>query len=88
MSTDNGKSNTAWIADELNLLRESGLYTHIRTIDSPMDAWVTIDGRRVLNFCANNYLGLANHPRCVRQPKKPSTTTASAPARCGPLPAR
>jgi glycine C-acetyltransferase len=63
MSTDNGKSNTAWIADELNLLRESGLYTHIRTIDSPMDAWVTIDGRRVLNFCANNYLGLANHPR-------------------------
>src|SRR5690606_10289769 len=32
-------------------------------IDSPMDAWVTIDGRRLLNFCANNYLGLANHPR-------------------------
>jgi glycine C-acetyltransferase len=63
MSTDNGKSNTAWIAEELDLLRESGLYTHIRTIDSPMGAWVTIDGRSVLNFCANNYLGLANHPR-------------------------
>jgi glycine C-acetyltransferase len=28
-----------------------------------MDAWVTIDGRPLLNFCANNYLGLANHPR-------------------------
>jgi glycine C-acetyltransferase len=63
MSTDNGKSNTAWIAEELDLLRESGLYTHIRTIDSPMGAWVTIDGRSVLNFCANNYLGLANQPR-------------------------
>ena len=34
-----------------------------------MDAWVTIDGRRVLNFCANNYLGLANHPR-LRQAAK------------------
>jgi glycine C-acetyltransferase len=44
-------------------LREAGLLTNIRTIDSPMDAWVTIDGRRVLNFCANNYLGLANDPR-------------------------
>ncbi len=69
MSTDNGKSNTAWIAEELELLRESGLYTHIRTIESPMDAWVTVDGRRVLNFCANNYLGLANHPR-MRQAAK------------------
>jgi glycine C-acetyltransferase len=63
MSTDNGNSNTAWIAGELDLLREAGLYTHIRTIESPMDAWVQVDGRKVLNFCANNYLGLANHPR-------------------------
>jgi glycine C-acetyltransferase len=53
----------AWIDDELAQLEESGLRTTIRTIESPMDAWVTIDGRRLLNFCANNYLGLANHPR-------------------------
>jgi glycine C-acetyltransferase len=57
---DNG---VTWLNDELNSLKEAGLYTTIRTIDSPMDAWVTIDGRRMLNFCANNYLGLANHPR-------------------------
>jgi glycine C-acetyltransferase len=58
--TGNG---VAWIEEELARLKEAGLYTTIRTIDSPMDAWVTIDGRRMLNFCANNYLGLANHPR-------------------------
>ncbi len=56
-------SNTAWIRQELQQLREAGLFTNIRTIDSPMGAWVTIDGRRMLNFCANNYLGLANDPR-------------------------
>ena len=53
----------AWIEQELADLAASGLSANIRTIDSPMDARVTIDGRRVLNFCANNYLGLANHPR-------------------------
>jgi len=54
---------TGWLQDEIENLKATGLYNHIRTIDSPMDAWVTIDGRRLLNFCANNYLGLANHPR-------------------------
>ena len=53
----------AWIEDELKQLQENGLALNIRTLESPMDAWVTIGGRRVLNFCANNYLGLANHPR-------------------------
>jgi glycine C-acetyltransferase len=52
-----------WIDDELEALRAQGLALNIRAIESPMDAWVTIDGRRLLNFCANNYLGLANHPR-------------------------
>lgn len=56
-------NKTAWIEEELEGLRESGLFNVIRTIESPMDAWVTIDGRSLLNFCANNYLGLANHPR-------------------------
>ena len=56
-------NKTAWIEDEIARLKESGLFNVIRTIESPMDAWVTIDGRRLLNFCANNYLGLANHPR-------------------------
>ena len=52
-----------WIDDELAHLRNEGLLTTIRTIESPMDGWVTIEGRRMLNFCANNYLGLANHAR-------------------------
>lgn len=59
----------AWIDDELQQLAASGLRTSIRTIESPMDAWVTIGDRRLLNFCANNYLGLANHPR-LRQAAK------------------
>lgn len=60
---------TGWISEELEQLKEAGLYTHIRTIESPMDAWVQIDGRKLLNFCANNYLGLANHPK-LRQAAK------------------
>ena len=65
---------TDWIDDELQALREAGLYNNIRTIDSAMDAWVTIDGRRLLNLCANNYLGLANHPR-VREAAKAAIDT-------------
>jgi glycine C-acetyltransferase len=61
--TDMQDGRTAWLDEEIGALKDSGLYNHIRTIESPMDAWVTIDGRRLLNFCANNYLGLANHPR-------------------------
>jgi glycine C-acetyltransferase len=60
------QNNVRWIDEEIVRLQEAGLFTTIRTIDSPMDAWVTIDNRRLLNFCANNYLGLANHPR-IRQ---------------------
>lgn len=59
----------SWIQNELDNLQAAGLYNTIRTIESPMDAWVTIDGRPLLNFCANNYLGLANHPR-VREATK------------------
>ena len=59
-------TKTVWIEEEIASLKEAGLFTSIRTIDSPMDAWVTINGRRMLNFCANNYLGLANHPEVVQ----------------------
>lgn len=60
----------AWIDDELNALQEQGLLTNIREIDSPQGAWLKIDGRRVLNLCSNNYLGLANHPRLVAATKE------------------
>lgn len=52
----------AWIEEQLKELREQGLYNTIRTIGSAQGAWLVVDGRRVLNFCSNNYLGLANHP--------------------------
>jgi len=55
-------STTTWIEEELASLKEAGLFNTIRTIESPMDARVIINGRTLLNFCANNYLGLANHP--------------------------
>jgi len=58
-------SKTRWIEDELDGLRQAGLFTNIRTLGSPQGAWLMVDGQRVLNFCSNNYLGLANHPRLV-----------------------
>jgi glycine C-acetyltransferase len=47
---------------ELAALRDEGRHISIRTMESPPDAWMVVDGRKVLNFCTNNYLGLANHP--------------------------
>lgn len=55
-----------WIEDELQNLKDSGLYNRIRTLSSPQGAWLVVDGKRALNFCSNNYLGLANHPRLVK----------------------
>jgi len=55
-----------WIKAELQSLKEAGLYNQIRTLESPQGAWLVVDGKKVLNFCANNYLGLANHPRIVK----------------------
>ncbi len=52
----------AWIDEELQGLHDAGLYNKIRTLGSPQGAWLEVDGKRVLNFCSNNYLGLANHP--------------------------
>jgi glycine C-acetyltransferase len=63
-------SHLDWLQDELQALGDAGLYNHIRTISSPQGAWLQIEGRRVLNFCSNNYLGLANHPRLVEAAKK------------------
>jgi glycine C-acetyltransferase len=59
------QGKTQWIDDELKRLKEAGLYNSIRSLSSPQGAWLTVDGQNVLNFCSNNYLGLANHPRLV-----------------------
>jgi glycine C-acetyltransferase len=54
------------LARELDRLRAEGLHKEERTLRGPTGAWVEADGRRVLNLCANNYLGLAGDPRLVR----------------------
>src|SRR5574337_795429 len=60
----------AYLSEQLNELRAQGLYNTIRTIESPMDGRIVVDGRQVLNLCANNYLGLANHPRLKEAAKR------------------
>lgn len=52
-----------FITEELGKLRETGLFVHIRTIEGPQGAWITVDGEKVLNLCSNNYLGFANNPQ-------------------------
>ena len=55
------------IAGELKQITESGLYKAERIITSPQDAMITVrGGQEVLNLCANNYLGLADHPEVIR----------------------
>ena len=69
-----------WIQDELQALKEAGLYNRICTLSSAQGAWLTVDGNRVLNFCSNNYLGLANHPRLVQAAQTASETYGVGPA--------
>jgi glycine C-acetyltransferase len=58
------------IAAELSEIREQGLYKDERVIASPQEATITVgDGMRVLNLCANNYLGLADDPRIIQAAK-------------------
>ncbi len=54
-----------WIQEEIDTLQQAGLYNRIRTIGSPQGAWLVVDGKKSLNFCSNNYLGFANHPRLL-----------------------
>lgn len=48
---------------ELKKLKTEQTYRSLRMAESPPEAWIKIDGRKVLNLCSNNYLGLANHPQ-------------------------
>jgi glycine C-acetyltransferase len=53
------------LAARIERIRAEGLYKEERPIDGPQGAWIEVRGRRVLNLCANNYLGLANHPAVI-----------------------
>ena len=55
---------------EIDEIKTSGLYKTERVISSPQGAEITVNGRPVLNFCANNYLGLSSHPKTIEAAHK------------------
>ena len=59
----------AHLQNELNTIQENGLYKKERIITSPQGAEIVVNGETVLNFCANNYLGLSSHPEVVQAAK-------------------
>jgi glycine C-acetyltransferase len=60
-----------FLREELNQIESSGLLKKERIITSPQDAVIKLDsGMEVINFCANNYLGLSSHPRVTEAAKK------------------
>ena len=58
------------IQAELDEIKTSGLYKNERVISSPQGAEITVNGEKVLNFCANNYLGLSSHPKTLEAAHK------------------
>lgn len=57
------------LCDALAGLKDAGLYKEERIIEGPQQAEILVKGKKVLNFCANNYLGLSNHPRLIEGAK-------------------
>lgn len=59
-----------YLSDTIAEIREAGLYKEERLIESPQQASIRVNGKNVLNFCANNYLGLSNHPNLIAASQK------------------
>ena len=59
-----------YLQKELAQIEADGLYKNERIIESPQGAEIIVKGKRCLNFCANNYLGLANNPQLIEAAKK------------------
>jgi glycine C-acetyltransferase len=57
------------LQQELHEIKESGLYKTERIITSPQGAEIVVNGKTVINFCANNYLGLSSHPKVIAAAK-------------------
>jgi glycine C-acetyltransferase len=72
-------SKIDWIKQEITNLQSAGLYNSIRILGSAQGAWLMVDGKKVLNFCSNNYLGLANHPAILAATKKAMDTYGIGP---------
>lgn len=58
------------LSQSLTEIQEAGLYKEERVIESAQQAAISVKGKEVLNFCANNYLGLSNHPRLIEGAKR------------------
>jgi glycine C-acetyltransferase len=58
-----------YLQNELKTIEENGLFKKERIITSPQGAEITVNGKTVLNFCANNYLGLSSHPEVIQAAK-------------------
>ena len=56
---------TEYLQEQLVTIQQEGLYKSERVITSPQQAVIDVGGRQVINLCANNYLGLANHPTLI-----------------------
>ncbi|HTB25533.1 MAG TPA: glycine C-acetyltransferase [Puia sp.] len=54
------------VSDQLDEIRDAGLFKKERVISSEQGAEIIVNGRKVLNFCANNYLGLSSHPQVIQ----------------------
>ncbi len=73
-------SKLDWLKQEIDGLKDQGLYNRIRTIGSAQGARLIVDGRDVLNLSSNNYLGLANHPKLVQAAKEAANKYGVGPA--------
>lgn len=58
------------IANELEEIKDAGLFKKERIIESPQGAVIKVGGKEVINLCANNYLGLSSHPKIIEAAKK------------------
>ncbi len=58
-----------YLQEELQTIEDNGLYKRERIITSPQGAEIIVNGEKVLNFCANNYLGLSSHPEVIQAAK-------------------
>lgn len=59
-----------YLKQELAQIEADGLYKNERIIESPQGAEILVKGKKCLNFCANNYLGLADNPKLIEAAKK------------------
>jgi len=64
------ESNKLIFSSQLEEIRSAGLYKQERVIESPQGVRIKVNGREVLNFCANNYLGLSNNARLIEAAKQ------------------